>query len=151
MQRLLRLFLLASSIAAPAFAQYRDIGSVEVTLTAQGREDPLFTGLPETFTVQATHEDIVAGSPPGSIVLASNANTSNQAMAIGSNVRGVQFHPELRSEALTTLVRSRATKLEDEARLRGLPAGAAVPSLLSGIRNAPLARKVLLNFIERFV
>jgi GMP synthase-like glutamine amidotransferase len=72
-------------------------------------------------------------------------------MAIGSNVRGVQFHPELRSEALATLVRSRAAKLEAEGRLRGLAADEAVPSLLSGIRPAPLARKVLLNFIEHFV
>jgi GMP synthase (glutamine-hydrolysing) len=129
----------------------REIGSVQIALTEQGRQDPLFAGLPQTFTVQATHEDIVAGAPPESIVLASNANTANQAMAIGSNVRGVQFHPELRSEALATLVRSRAAKLEAEGRLRSLAAGEAVPSLLSGIRPAPLARKVLLNFIEHFV
>jgi GMP synthase (glutamine-hydrolysing) len=129
----------------------REIGSVEIALTEQGRQDPLFTGLPQTFTVQATHEDIVAEAPPESIVLAGNANTANQAMAIGSNVRGVQFHPELRSEALATLVRSRAEKLEGEGRLRGLAAGEAVPSLLRGIRPAPLGHRILLNFIEHFI
>jgi len=129
----------------------REIGSVEISLTEQGRRDPLFDGMPETFAAQATHEDIVSTAPPESIVLAGNANTANQAMAIGGNVRGVQFHPELRAEALGTLIRSRAEKLDGEGRLRGLAAGEAVPALLRGIRPAPLGQKVLLNFIEHFI
>jgi GMP synthase (glutamine-hydrolysing) len=128
----------------------REIGTVEVALTQQGCADPLFAEAPQALTVQATHEDIVAEAPPGSIILAGNANTANQAMAIGSNVRGVQFHPELRPDALAALVRSRAAILQREAELRGVPAAEAVPAILSSIRPAPLGRKVLLNFIERF-
>jgi GMP synthase (glutamine-hydrolysing) len=129
----------------------REIGSVELRLTEDGERDPLFAGVPQTLTVQATHEDIVAKAPPGSTILAGNANTANQAIAIGPNVRGVQFHPELRHDALAALVRSRAATLEDEAVRRGAPAAQAVPVILNGIRPAPLARTLLLNFIERFV
>lgn len=131
--------------------QGREMGSVEVALTEPGRVDPLFDGCPETFTAQATHEDVVAQAPPGCIILARNANTALQAIAIGPNVRGVQFHPELRPEGLAALVQSRAAKLQDEAKRRGLPAAEVIPRILQGIRPAPFGQRVLHNFFARFV
>jgi len=128
----------------------REIGSVEVSLTESGERDPLFAGVPQKLVVQATHEDIVAQAPAEATILAGNANTVNQAMAIGRNVRGVQFHPELRPDALSALVRSRAATIEHEAKCRGAPAGEAISAIINGIRPAPFARKLLLNFIERF-
>jgi GMP synthase (glutamine-hydrolysing) len=129
----------------------REIGSVEVSLTENGESDPLFAGVPQRFVVQATHEDIVAKAPAGATILAGNANTANQAMAVGPNVRGVQFHPELRPDTLHALVRSRAVTLEREAVRRGARAGEASAAIINGIRPAPFARKVLRNFIERFI
>jgi GMP synthase (glutamine-hydrolysing) len=128
----------------------REIGSVEVSLTDSGERDPLFAGLPQKLVVQATHEDIVAKAPAGATILARNSNTANQAMAVGPNVRGVQFHPELRPDALSALVRSRAATIEREAERRGAPPAEAIPAIVSGIRPAPFARKLLLNFIELF-
>lgn len=129
----------------------REIGTVEVTLTEAGRTDPLFEGLPERFTVQATHEDFVEPTlPSGARVLAGNAHTAVQAVAYRGNVRGVQFHPEAQPEAMRALIECRAEGLEAEAVARGLPRGERVTRLLAGLAPSPAGRRILMNFLERF-
>lgn len=85
----------------------REAGTVEVALTPEGREHPLFAGLPEVLTVQATHKDILVRPPPGARRLAGNPNTAWQAFAWGPRVECVQFHPELRPESLAYLLQIR--------------------------------------------
>ncbi|MDC0709645.1 glutamine amidotransferase [Stigmatella sp. ncwal1] len=128
----------------------REIGTVEVLLTAQGQEDPLFHGLPSRLAVQATHEDIVVEPPSGATVLAGNANTAVQALAFRPHVRGVQFHPEVQPDAMRALIEARAERLEAEAIARGQPAGERVPRLLAGIMPTPAGPRILTNFLERF-
>ncbi|MCY1042426.1 glutamine amidotransferase [Corallococcus sp. bb12-1] len=130
--------------------QGRETGTVEVTLSQEGREDPLFAGLPERFAVQATHEDIVVQLPEGATVLAGNANTAAQAIAFRPNVRGVQFHPEMPTDAMRAVILAREEKLDALAQERGATAGEFVPRLLSGIAPTPLAHRVLLNFLQYF-
>ncbi|WP_235686095.1 glutamine amidotransferase [Corallococcus silvisoli] len=128
----------------------RETGTVEVTLSPEGRVDPLFTGLPARFAVQATHEDVVSRLPKSATVLAGNANTANQALAFRPNVRGVQFHPEMPAEAMRAVILAREENLETLAREKGVPPGEYVPQLLSGITPTPLAHRVLMNFLEHF-
>lgn len=128
----------------------REIGTVEVTLTEAGRRDALFDGLPERFSVQATHEDIVEPAHDGARVLASNANTVAQAVAFRENVRGVQFHPELQPEAMRAVIQARAERLEAEAVARGVARGERVPRLLAGLAPTPAGRRILQNFLQRF-
>ena len=128
----------------------REIGSVQVELTPQGRIDPLFRGLPRIFWIQTTHEDIVEALPIGACVLAFNQQTRIQALALGHNVRGVQFHPEMDAEMMTVLVKSRAAILETEARRCGQAPGQWTRRLLAGIRPARAGRRILLNFLRNF-
>ncbi|NRD56009.1 glutamine amidotransferase [Corallococcus exiguus] len=128
----------------------RETGTVEVTLSPEGRADPLFTGLPERFTVQQTHEDIVSRLPEGAMVLAGNAHTANQALAFRPNVRGVQFHPEMPTDAMRAVILAREDTLESLGREKGIPEGEYVPRLLSGITPTPHAHRVLMNFLEHF-
>lgn len=128
----------------------REIGTVEVQLTSEGRADPLFHGLPERIAVQATHEDIVVEAPAGAAVLAGNANTAVQAMAFRPHARGVQFHPEVEPDAMRALIQARAEKLEVEATARGQPAGECLPRLMAGLAPTPAGRRILVNFLERF-
>ncbi len=128
----------------------REIGSVEVDLTPEGRRDRLFDDLPARLWFQATHEDVVERAPPQASILATNASTRIQAMAIGKNVRGVQFHPELEPDSMAAMILARAEKLESEARGRKNPPGERVRSLLAGIRPTPAGRKVLFNFLKYF-
>ncbi|ATB42373.1 GMP synthase [Cystobacter fuscus] len=130
--------------------QGREIGTVEVRLSPEGRRDPLFHELPETFAVQATHEDIVERPPEGATVLAGNENTAVQALAFGPLIRGVQFHPEVHPAAMRALILARQEKLEAEAAARGQPPGERVPRLLAGITPAPAGHAILRNFLERF-
>ena len=74
--------------------QGREMGTVTVALTAEGRADPLFEGLPDLLQVQESHQDVVVRLPPGAVRLAGNPHTSVQAFAVGAHVRAVQFHPE---------------------------------------------------------
>ncbi|NMO15543.1 glutamine amidotransferase [Pyxidicoccus fallax] len=130
--------------------QGREIGTVEVALTNEGREDPLFDGLSERFAVQATHEDIVSQVPEGARVLAGNANTSAQALAFRPNVRGVQFHPEVTPDAMRALILARQEGLEQDAVARGVAPGERVPRLLAGLLPTPAGPRILVNFLERF-
>jgi GMP synthase (glutamine-hydrolysing) len=128
----------------------REIGTIACTLTEAGRADPLFAGVPGTFAAQATHEDEVVDSPPELELLASSAGSRVQAFRIGPRVRAVQFHPELDGATMRALVEARLPALEEEARARGDDPAARGRAALAGIREAPLARRVLVNFVERF-
>jgi GMP synthase (glutamine-hydrolysing) len=96
----------------------REIGTVEVQLTEIGLRDPLFSWAvsepSRRIDVQATHTDAVDALPPGVKVLASNENTPAQAVRFSDNVAAVQFHPELRPDALRALIESRAEKMRAE-------------------------------------
>ncbi len=129
----------------------REIGSIEVKLNARGRKDPLFTGFPESFAIQCTHEDIVVDLPRSVDVLASNDNTFVQAIGYGRNLRGVQFHPELPVDGMKSLILSRTAALEREAQARGFPPGERTRAAIAGLRPSPLATRILDNFFAGMV
>jgi GMP synthase (glutamine-hydrolysing) len=128
----------------------REIGTVEVELSAEGRADPLFRGLPPRLAVQTTHEDKVLEPPPGTVVLAGNSHSAIQALAFRPCSRGVQFHPEVQPDAMRVLIQARAEKLEAEATARGHAPGERVPRLLAAIAPTPSGRQILVNFLEHF-
>jgi GMP synthase (glutamine-hydrolysing) len=130
--------------------QGREIGTIRVRLTAAGRSDPLFAGLDPELTVQATHEDEAAELPASAVLLGTNAACAIQAFGVGSNVRAVQFHPELSPAGMRAIIQARAEKLETEAVARGDIAGEKVRRLLAGIAPSPQGPRLLRNFVERF-
>lgn len=76
------------------------IGAVEVTLTDEGRADPLLGVLPETFSAFVGHKEAVARLPRGGVRLAGSATCPVQAFRIGTRVWATQFHPELDVEGI---------------------------------------------------
>jgi GMP synthase (glutamine-hydrolysing) len=128
----------------------REIGTVTCELTPEGREDPLFDGVPVRFDVQATHEDAVEGAPGGMEILATNAHTTNQAFRVGRYVRAVQFHPEVDAPTMQALIEARTQKLEAEAAARGEEPTARIRALHAGIRPTPFGTKILENFLRHF-
>jgi GMP synthase (glutamine-hydrolysing) len=102
------------------------IGAMSVTLTDEGRTDPLFDGLPDTFDVFLGHKEAVSRLPAGAVRLAFSATCPVQAFRIGSNVYATQFHPELDVDALCLRIEvyknhgyfepSQAQSLKDMAR-----------------------------------
>ena len=78
-----------------------EVGSVEITLTAAGKDDPLFGGSPGRFFAQMGHQDIVVDLPADATLLASSQRVTNQAFCFpGKPIYCTQFHPELNREAL---------------------------------------------------
>jgi GMP synthase (glutamine-hydrolysing) len=128
----------------------REIGTVEVLLTAEGRSDPLFEGLPERVAVQTTHDDVLCDLPRGACLLACNDHARVQAFALGPYLRGVQFHPEIGPEVMGAMIALRAGQLEAAAIARGSSPGQRVRELEAGVRPTPSGRRILQNFLHHF-
>ncbi len=132
-----------------------EIGTVTVDLTEDGRGDPLFAGLPQQITVQATHQDHVAELPADTTLLATNDKTAIQAFAWGTRLRALQFHPEAGVEILGQLVDLRRAILEADARLQGAmdgpTAAAQVQALADGLRPSGHGRTILANWVTSYV
>ena len=82
------------------------IGAVEVTLTDEGRADPLLAALPDAFDVFLGHKEAVRELPEGAVRLASSTTCPVQAFRIGENVYATQFHPELDVESLALRIQT---------------------------------------------
>lgn len=90
--------LLASALGARVYAAERpEVGLLEVELTAEGREDPLFAGLDERLVSLQWHGDTF-DLPDGAARLARSAQVPNQAFRAGGRAYGVQFHLEVTGE-----------------------------------------------------
>ena len=79
-----------------------ELGYREVERTA---DDPVFAGVPETFTTFTTHGDTVTDLPPGATLLAEN-DYGVHAFRVGDSV-GVQFHPEYDNETAERIAREK--------------------------------------------
>jgi GMP synthase-like glutamine amidotransferase len=75
-----------------------EVGFHEVAQTPDGREDPLFKGIPWWTPQFQWHEDEVTELPPDARLLASSKRTKVQAFAVGTSSYGVQYHPEYTKE-----------------------------------------------------
>ena len=85
--------------------QYAEpVGAVTVTLTREGRQDPLLSGLPETFDAFTGHKEAISVLPRHAVSLASSPACPVQAFRVGSHVYATQFHPELDAAGLCTRI-----------------------------------------------
>jgi GMP synthase (glutamine-hydrolysing) len=80
------------------------IGSVTVTLTPEGRADPLLADLPERFEAFVGHKEAVGELPSHAVRLASSPACPVQAFRVGRHVYATQFHPELDIAGLCTRI-----------------------------------------------
>jgi GMP synthase (glutamine-hydrolysing) len=80
------------------------VGCVRVTLTREGRQDPLLCGLPVTFDAFGGHKEAVSKLPRHAVLLASSPTCPVQAFRIGAHVYATQFHPELDAAGLCTRI-----------------------------------------------
>jgi GMP synthase (glutamine-hydrolysing) len=80
------------------------VGCTHITLSEDGREDPLFGVLPVSFDAFLGHKEAVSRLPDGAVLLASSAACPVQGFRLGRHVYATQFHPELDVEGLCTRV-----------------------------------------------
>ncbi|MDY5404299.1 MAG: gamma-glutamyl-gamma-aminobutyrate hydrolase family protein [Trueperella sp.] len=87
---------IALALGGTLTADYgEELSTISVNLTDDGRADPIFSLLPDSFPAIVGHEDAIGLVPANTAVLASSALCPVQAIRYGDNVYGVQFHPEI--------------------------------------------------------
>ncbi|MBN8631246.1 MAG: type 1 glutamine amidotransferase [Rhodobacterales bacterium] len=70
-----------------------EFGWVDVSLTDEGRKDPILSAVPGTFPIFQWHSDTFT-LPEGAVRLAQSPTAQNQAFRIGRATYGTQFHFE---------------------------------------------------------
>jgi GMP synthase (glutamine-hydrolysing) len=80
------------------------VGSVPITITREGRRDPLLRGLPVTFDAFVGHKEAISRLPRHAVLLARSPACPVQAFRIGAHVYATQFHPELDAAGLCTRI-----------------------------------------------
>jgi GMP synthase-like glutamine amidotransferase len=87
--------LLASALGARVYpGSSPEVGLLPVTLTGEGRDDPVFAVLPEELVTLQWHGDTF-DLPEGAVRLATSPAYPNQAFRYGDGAYGVQFHLEV--------------------------------------------------------
>ncbi|MBV6272823.1 glutamine amidotransferase [Alcaligenaceae bacterium CGII-47] len=120
----------------------RELGTLPITLNAQGREDPWLGQLPPVFSAHLTHAQTVLVPPPGTQLLASSTHDPHQILRYGPDVLSVQFHPEFSEDLFNACVLKRESALVAE--------GIDLEALKSSIHETPYARQILLQFARRY-
>jgi GMP synthase (glutamine-hydrolysing) len=80
------------------------VGPVNVELTDEGVEDPLFADLPRAFTAYGGHKEAISWLPDHAVSLATSAAAPVQAFRVGHHVYATQFHPELDLDGVLTRI-----------------------------------------------
>lgn len=97
--------LLGSYLGAPISAKYAEpVGGATIQLSAEGKRDRLLENFPETFRVLLGHKEACDSTPPGAVLLASNAACPVQMFRVKSNIYATQFHPEADAEGFTVRI-----------------------------------------------
>lgn len=120
------------------------VGTVQVQLTEQATDDPVFAGCPDPLAVQAGHQDIVDRLPENAVCLAGNSLVAHQAFRLTDRpVYGTQFHPELDRAGLLERIHAYPQYVENIA-------GISLQQFVSHCRETPDSAAVLQRFASTF-
>ncbi len=87
--------LLAAALGGAVVShRWEELGTLDVSLTDEGKTDRLFAGIPEEFSTFQWHHDSF-DIPDGGVLLATSTACPHQAFRVGDSAWGLQFHPEV--------------------------------------------------------
>jgi GMP synthase-like glutamine amidotransferase len=93
--------LLAAALGGAVGLMARpEVGLARVDLTPDGQDDPLFQGFAPNFETFQWHGAEVTRLPEGARILAGNSACPAQAIRVGPNAYGLQFHTEIEATAV---------------------------------------------------
>jgi GMP synthase (glutamine-hydrolysing) len=116
----------------------KEVGTFEIRLKPEARQDPLFATLPRQFPVHATHSQSVLKLPPEAVLLAENSYEPHHAFRVGKCAWGVQFHPEYNCDIERDYIEAQAKSLTES--------GHNVAERLANLRDTPEASLLLQKF-----
>ncbi len=118
----------------------KEIGTVDVRLTAAGKADPLLGSLPETFPGHVFHAQTVRKLPANAKLLAYNSFEPHHAYVVNDHIWGVQFHPEFNAGITRRYIEEERQELVRE----GYDAGA----LYRSVTEHAYGKSLLQHFIR---
>lgn len=118
----------------------KELGTVEIELTPDGKNDPLLGVLPGRFLGHTAHSQSVIKLPDNARILAENAHEMHHAFRLEDNIWGVQFHPEFNSGVTRCYIERDKENLKKE--------GYNVEELLGSVKEHSYGRLLLERFIE---
>jgi GMP synthase-like glutamine amidotransferase len=77
-----------------------EIGVLQVELTKQGIDDPIFQGMPRVQNCLQWHSVRVSKPPSDAVILASSPSCEIQAMRVGENAWSMQYHIEVEADTV---------------------------------------------------
>lgn len=87
--------LLGSYLGTTISSQYGEaVGCVRLTLTEEGKQDPILNGFPDHINVLLGHKEACDSVPQGATLLITGADCPVQMFRVRNNVYATQFHPE---------------------------------------------------------
>lgn len=117
----------------------------KIALTPEGRGHPMYAGKRAVFDGFISHVDEVTHLPTGAVLLASNAFTHVQAVAVlheGGVFWGLQYHPEYDLHEMARLTWCRLNKLVSLGFFKDREAGEAYVGLLETLHQDPSRKDI---------
>lgn len=120
------------------------VGGADITLTEEGRRDPLLRGFPATFRVLLGHKEACDDTPPGTVLLARSEACPVQMFRLKTNLYATQFHPEADPAGFTV----RINVYKDH----GYFAPETAEDLIAAVANehTPVPQRMLERFVRRY-
>ncbi len=118
----------------------KEVGTVRIELTDDGKTDPLLECLPTDFWGHVTHAQTVIELPKGARLLAKNSFEPHHAFVINENIWGVQFHPEFNVDIIQAYVEEQSTTLIKE--------GHELDRIYESIQENVYGKNILQRFIK---
>jgi GMP synthase (glutamine-hydrolysing) len=122
-----------------------EIGVIEVTLTEEGRKDPLLRDFPDVFHGFVGHKEGTRALAPAAVLLATGTGCPVQMFRIRQNLYATQFHPELDAPALLNRI--------EAYKEHGYFPADGVEEVKDRIRRGPPVtepEKLLAAFVDRY-
>jgi GMP synthase-like glutamine amidotransferase len=138
--------LLADVLGGSVYKQsQKEIGWFPVSLTPEGRANPLFEGIEDTVKVFHWHGDTFT-LPEKSIRLMESAACENQAYLYQTNILGLQFHLEVSPESVSSMLENDIDELNASGEFIQTKS-----EILDNLHYSKRANEILFILLERFL
>ncbi len=120
------------------------VGPAGISLTSEGKADPLLKNFPDRFPVLLGHKEACDAVPPRTTLLATGEHCPVQMFRLKTNIYATQFHPEADAEGFTLRINvyRHHGYFPPEDALRLIEAVSAQP--------VPESNEILRRFVDRY-
>lgn len=137
--------LLGAYCGASISRKYAEpVGGVDITLTDEGKKDPLLRRLPSTFRVLLGHKEACDEVPAGAVLLARSERCPVQMFRVKNNIYATQFHPEADPEGFKVRI--------NIYKHHGYFPPETADDLIAAVANedTPVPKAMLRRFVKRY-